>query len=51
MPKVNLYDMSKNIVGELQLSDVLFNAEYNESVIHQSVVTRLANEDKARKAP
>ncbi len=50
MPKVNLYDMSKNIVGELQLSDVLFNAEYNESVIHQSVVTRLANERQGTKS-
>ena len=50
MPKVNLYDMSKNIVGELQLSDVLFNAEYNESVIHQAVVTRLANERQGTKS-
>ena len=42
--------MSKNIVGELQLSDVLFNAEYNESVIHQAVVTRLANERQGTKS-
>ncbi len=50
MPKVNLYNMSKEIVGELQLSDNLFNAEYNESVIHQSVVTRLANERQGTKS-
>ncbi len=50
MPKVNLYDMSAKIVGELQLSDVLFNAEYNEAVIHQSVVTRLANERQGTKS-
>ena len=42
--------MSAKIVGELQLSDVLFNAEYNESVIHQSVVTRLANERQGTKS-
>ena len=50
MPKVNLYDMSAKIVGELQLSDVLFNAEYNEPVIHQAVVTRLANERQGTKS-
>ena len=50
MPKVNLYDMNKNIVGELQLSDVLFGAEYNESVVHQAVVTRLANERQGTKS-
>lgn len=42
--------MSAKIVGELQLSDVLFNAEYNEAVIHQSVVTRLANERQGTKS-
>lgn len=43
MPKVTLYDMKKNVVGDLELPDALFATEYNESVIHQAVVTRLAN--------
>ena len=49
MPSVKLYDMKANEVGTLELSDV-FNAEYNESVIHQAVVTRLANERQGTKS-
>ena len=35
MPNVKLYDMKAKEVGTLELSDALFNAEYNEAVIHQ----------------
>lgn len=42
--------MKANEVGSLDLNDVLFNAEYNESVIHQAVVTRLANERQGTKS-
>ena len=49
MPSVKLYDMKANEVGTLDLNDALFNAEYNESVIHQAVVTRLANERQGTK--
>ncbi len=49
MLKVKLYDMKANEVGALELSDV-FNAEYNEAVIHQAVVTRLANERQGTKS-
>lgn len=49
MPSVKLYDMKANEVGTLELSDV-FNAEYNESLIHQAVVTRLANERQGTKS-
>lgn len=49
MPSVKLYDMKANEVGTLELSDV-FNAEYNESVIHQAVVSRLANERQGTKS-
>ena len=50
MPSVKLYDMKANEVGTIELSDALFNAEYNESVIHQAVVTRLANERQGTKS-
>ena len=50
MPSVKLYDMKAKEVGTLNLNDALFNAEYNESVIHQAVVTRLANERQGTKS-
>ncbi len=50
MPNVKLYDMKAKEVGTLELSDALFNAEYNEAVIHQSVVARLANERQGTKS-
>ncbi len=50
MPNVKLYDMKANPVGTLELSDAIFNAEYNEAVIHQSVVARLANERQGTKS-
>jgi len=50
MPKVKLFNMEANEVGNLELSDALFGAEYNESVIHQAVVTRLANERQGTKS-
>lgn len=50
MPSVKLYNMKANEVGTLDLNDALFGAEYNESVIHQAVVTRLANERQGTKS-
>ncbi len=50
MPNVKLYDMKANEIGTLELSDALFNVEYKESVIHQAVVTRLANERQGTKS-
>ena len=50
MPSVKLYDMKANEVGKLELSDALFGAEYNEAVIHQAVVARLANERQGTKS-
>ena len=50
MPNVKLYDMKAKEVGTLELPDALFNAEYNESVIHQAVVQRLANERQGTKS-
>lgn len=42
MPNVKVYNMEGQEVGTKELSN-LFEAEYNESLIHQAVVTRLAN--------
>ncbi len=50
MPSVKLYNMKASEVGNLELSDALFNTEYNESAIHQAVVTRLANERQGTKS-
>ena len=50
MPSVNLYNMKAEKVGTLKLSDALFAVDYNESVIHQAVVTRLANERQGTKS-
>ena len=50
MPSVKLYNMSASEVGTLDLSDAVFGTEYNEAVIHQAVVTRLANERQGTKS-
>ena len=50
MPSVKLYNMKAKEVGTIALSDVLFDAEYNEPVIHQAVVTRLCNERQGTKS-
>ena len=42
MPNVKVYNMKGQEVETKELSN-LFEAEYNESLIHQAVVTRLAN--------
>lgn len=44
MPKVTVYDMSGNNVGEIELSDNLFGIEPNSSAVHQVVVNYLANQ-------
>ena len=48
--QVKLFDMKANEVGALELNDQLFNIEYNEAVIHQAIVTRLANERQGTKS-
>lgn len=49
MPSLKLYDMNAKEVGAIELSD-LFDMEYNEPLIHQAVVTRLANERQGTKS-
>jgi len=42
MPSVKVYNMKGQETGKMDLSE-LFEIEYNEPLIHQAVVTRLAN--------
>ena len=50
MPKINVYKMDGTQAGTIDLSDKVFGAEYNEPLIHQAVVTRLANERQGTKS-
>lgn len=44
MAKTSVYDRTGNKIGEIELNDSVFGIEPNESVLHQSVVTYLANQ-------
>ena len=50
MPNIKVYKTDGTEAGELTLSDSVFGAEYNEALIHQAVVTRLANERQGTKS-
>lgn len=43
MPKVDLFDISGKVIGDIELSDSIFGAQVNNSVVHQVVVNQLAN--------
>ncbi len=43
MANVKVYNMKGEEVGTMELSDRVFAAEYNEPLIHQAIVTYLAN--------
>ena len=43
MPKVDLYNMKGEVVGDIQLSDNVFGAEINNLALHTVVVNQLAN--------
>ncbi len=49
MPKIKVYKMDGTQAGTIELSDKVFGVEYNEPLIHQAVVTRLANERQGTK--
>ena len=49
MAKINVYNMDGTVKEELELSEI-FSCEYNEAVIHQAVVARLANERQGTKS-
>ena len=50
MANVKVYNMKGEEVGALELSDAVFGAEYNEPLIHQAVVTYLANQRQGTKS-
>lgn len=50
MPNIKVYKMDGSEAGSIELSDKVFGAEYNEALIHQAVVTRLANERQGTKS-
>ena len=50
MPNLKVYKMDGTEAGTIDLSDKVFGAEYNEPLIHQAVVTRLANERQGTKS-
>lgn len=43
MATIDIYDIGKNRVGEMELSDEVFNCEVKEYLIHEAVKTQLAN--------
>lgn len=49
MPTVKVYNMKGAEVGEIELDDNVFASEYNEPLIHQAVVTYLANQRQGTK--
>ena len=50
MTAIKVYNMSGSEVGTMELNESVFGVEYKESLIHQAVVTRLANERQGTKS-
>ncbi len=50
MPKVAVYDMDGQVVGEIELSDRVFGAEVNEALLHQAIVMYQANQRQGTSA-
>ena len=50
MATMKVLNMKGAEVGEIELNDNVFGVEYKESVIHQAIVTRLANERQGTKS-
>ena len=43
MPVLNVYDIEKTKIAELELSDLVFGVEVNEHILHEVVKMQLAN--------
>jgi large subunit ribosomal protein L4 len=43
MAKVSVYNMEGNVVGDIEISDEIFQVDINKHLMHRSVVTQLAN--------
>lgn len=50
MPSIKVLKMDGTEAGTMELSEKVFGAEYKESLIHQAIVTRLANERQGTKS-
>lgn len=50
MPTVNVYNLKREKVGELQLADAVFAAEVKEHLFHEVVVAQLASRRAGTKA-
>lgn len=50
MAKLNVYNMKKEAVGSIELSDLVFAAEYNEPLIHQVIVAQNNNARQGTKS-
>ncbi len=50
MPSVKIYNMNGKETGVMELQAGLFDMEFKEDLIHQAVVTRLANERQGTKS-
>lgn len=50
MPSIKVLNMKGKEVGTMELNEKVFGADYNEPLIHQAVVTRLANERQGTKS-
>src|SRR5690554_844528 len=44
MPKVSVYNLEGQAVGEMELSDTVFGAAINEALLHEAVVMHLHNQ-------
>ena len=49
MAAIKVLNMKGSEVGSIELNDNVFAVEYNEPLIHQAIVTRLANERQGTK--
>lgn len=43
MPKVNLYNIDGNIIGDIELKDEIFGVDVKEDLLHAVVLNQLAN--------
>jgi len=50
MPKVKVYNMAAEVVGNMTLSDEVFGCEYNEPLIHQVIVAYNNNQRQGTKS-
>lgn len=48
MPTINVYNLAGEVVGEMELSDQVFDAPLNKALMHQAVVAYLANQRAGR---